>query len=275
MLIKLIKYDLRSLNRFLIILHGFLLLMTIFLRIFITGQIHLSTDTDGFLFGLAIVMYTLLITGITFGTSIVIVVRFYRNLFSDEGYLSQTLPVTPGQHLLAKTISGSIWAMIDYVFILASLYIGIATPAFMELFYENQGELMKELGFTGKYADVTAGQIILVLLISGFIGCVGNIVMYYASIVLGQLFSSHRVIGAVACYFALSTLMAVISFIVMFAADLAYGNFAIVPAGTENSLSLVEYMVRILTFSLALSVITAVVLYIPSYILMKKKLDLN
>ena len=170
MLIKLIKYDLRSLNRFLIILHGFLLLMTIFLRIFITGQIHLSTDTDGFLFGLAIVMYTLLITGITFGTSIVIVVRFYRNLFSDEGYLSQTLPVTPGQHLLAKTISGSIWAMIDYVFILASLYIGIATPAFMELFYENQGELMKELGFTGKYADVTAGQIILVLLISGFIG---------------------------------------------------------------------------------------------------------
>ena len=89
---------------------------------------------------------------------------------------------------------------------------------------------MKELGFTGKYADVTAGQIILVLLISGFIGCVGNIVMYYASIVLGQLFSSHRVIGAIACYFALSTLMAVISFIVMFAADLAYGNFAIVPA---------------------------------------------
>ena len=63
--------------------------------------------------------------------------------------------------------------------------------------------------------------------------------------------------------------------IVMFAADLAYGNFAIVPAGTESSLSLVEYMVRILTFSLALSVITAVVLYIPSYILMKKKLDLN
>ena len=268
MLIKLIKYDLRSLNRFLIILHGFLLLMTIFLRIFIT-------DTDGFLFGLAIVMYTLLITGITFGTSIVIVVRFYRNLFSDEGYLSQTLPVTPGQHLLAKTISGSIWAMIDYVFILASLYIGIATPAFMELFYENQGELMKALGFTGRYADVTAGQIVLVLLISGFIGCVGNIVLYYASVVLGQLFSSHRVIGAIACYFALSTLMAVISFIVMFAADLAYGNFAIVPAGTESSLSLVEYMVRILTFSLALSVITAVVLYILSYILMKKKLDLN
>ena len=34
-------------------------------------------------------------------------------------------------------------------------------------------------------------------------------------------------------------------------------------------------MVRILTFSLALSVITAVVLYILSYILMKKKMDLN
>ena len=107
MLGKLIKYDLKSMNRFLIILHAFLLLIAVLLRVFVTSRIQLQTDEGSLLFAFAILAYVLAITGIAFGTAIVIAVRFYKNLFSDEGYLTWTLPVTPGTHLLAKTISGS------------------------------------------------------------------------------------------------------------------------------------------------------------------------
>ena len=113
MLGKLIKYDLKSMNRFLIILHAFLLLIAVLLRVFVTSRIQLQTDEGSLLFAFAILAYVLAITGIAFGTAIVIAVRFYKNLFSDEGYLTWTLPVTPGTHLLAKTISGSIWSFID------------------------------------------------------------------------------------------------------------------------------------------------------------------
>lgn len=146
MLGKLIKYDLKSMNRFLIILHAFLLLIAVLLRVFVTSRIQLQTDEGSLLFAFAILAYVLAITGIAFGTAIVIAVRFYKNLFSDEGYLTWTLPVTPGTHLLAKTISGSIWSFIDNVLVFAALYIGIATPDFLRLFESQKEELMTELG---------------------------------------------------------------------------------------------------------------------------------
>ena len=84
MLGKLIKYDLKSMNRFLIILHAFLLLIAVLLRVFVTSRIQLQTDEGSLLFAFAILAYVLAITGIAFGTAIVIAVRFYKNLFSDE-----------------------------------------------------------------------------------------------------------------------------------------------------------------------------------------------
>lgn len=275
MLIKLIKYDLKSLNRILIILHAFLLFVAVLMRIFVTGKIQLNSEFDGFLFGFSILMYALMITGITFGTAIVVAVRFYKNLFSDEGYLSQTLPVTMGQHLLSKTITGTLWGWIDYILILVSLYIGIATPEILKLYRGNQVEILRQLGFTGKYAAVTPVQIIVFLLVAGLIGCIANTVIYYASIMLGQLFSSHRVIGAIACYFGISTILAAVSFIVIFISDLTTGNIFLISTNTENLFSFVEYMVQLLIISIGISIVTTVVLYILMLVLMKKKLDLN
>ena len=71
-------------NRFLIILHAFLLLIAVLLRVFVTSRIQLQTDEGSLLFAFAILAYVLAITGIAFGTAIVIAVRFYKNLFSDE-----------------------------------------------------------------------------------------------------------------------------------------------------------------------------------------------
>ena len=64
--------------------------------------------------------------GISTGTQLFISVRFYQSLFSDEGYLAFTLPVTPGQHLLARTLVGGLWALIDTVILMALLtYLGL------------------------------------------------------------------------------------------------------------------------------------------------------
>lgn len=284
MLGKLIKYDLKSMNRFLIILHAFLLLIAVLLRVFVTSRIQLQTDEGSLLFAFAILAYVLAITGIAFGTAIVIAVRFYKNLFSDEGYLTWTLPVTPGTHLLAKTISGSIWSFIDNVLVFAALYIGIATPDFLRLFESQKEELMTELGFVGKYADITAGQLLAFFLLMGLLSCICNVVIYYASIVLGQLFPSHRVVGAVACYFAITTLGSVASFLFTGIAQLSSGNLnfrfivnfgAEGAAGTGMSLTFVEYISQVLVISLGASLLFSAVLYIISYQLMKKKIDLN
>lgn len=42
-------------------------------------------------------------------TLIFILMRYYKNFFTDEGYLTFTLPVTPHELLWTKLISGMIW----------------------------------------------------------------------------------------------------------------------------------------------------------------------
>ena len=59
--------------------------------------------------GLTATFGIILLTCAAFTTAIIIAVRFYKNTYSDEGYLTHTLPVKRGTLLLAKVIAGTIW----------------------------------------------------------------------------------------------------------------------------------------------------------------------
>lgn len=109
MLGKLIKYDLKSTSRILVIIHVFLILSALFMRFLITGRVEedlfMASGGSDVFYTLLVMVYTLVIIGASFATCMVVAIRFYRHLFSDEGYLTNTLPVKRSTHLLAKTIS--------------------------------------------------------------------------------------------------------------------------------------------------------------------------
>lgn len=276
MLGRLIKYDLKSLNRFLIIIHAFLLLLALLIRIFFTEHIpaesliNPETDTLPMTLVTLTIIFSLVITCVSFATGLIITVRFYRNLFSDEGYLTQTLPVTRGQHLLAKTISGSIWSCIDVFFIFASMYIIAATPEVIRLFHEYEPEIRAELGLTGSYSNVTFAAIAVFFLVFSFIGAISNVISYYASVVFGQLFSGHRVFGAIAAYFAISTAAGILVF--LFA--LLSGLYSTHSYSAIIELSPAEYLKNTIVLSTVFAVVTGAVLYGAAYWVMNKKLNL-
>ena len=255
MLGKLIKYDMKALNRFLILIHGFLLFAALLVRSFL--------------------LFFLIIMSVSFGTFIVIAVRFYKNLFSDEGYLTRTLPVTSGQHLLSKTIAGSIWASLDMILLLASFYIISATPFVVDAFNSNKDLILRELGVTGKYAGVSMGAITAGTIFFLVISAITSVITIYASIILGQLFSGHRILGAVVSYFALTTIVSVISFAVMAIYGLFSDTFLIASSSAPPAdFNFIAYMIDLLKVTTVLSVAVDVVLYILSYYIMKKKINL-
>lgn len=275
MLGKLIKYDIKSLNRFLIIIHAFLLLFAVLIRIFITGHISESTfsntpdDTFVLFMMLAFTVGVILISGIYFATSLLITIRFYKHLFSDEGYLTNTLPVTKGQHLLAKTISGSIWGCIDVLLISASLYIAVATPYIKSVVHANEAEFLDAMGCTGAYANITLTHILIFYIVICLFGVIGNIILYYASVALGQLFLNHRVVGAVAAYFGISTFTTIVGFVVLMLTGLLKLSLI------SDSFSQMEYMISSFKISGTVSVISTIILYIVTYYIMNKKINLN
>lgn len=62
-------------------------------------------------------------------SNIVLVVRYYRNLYGDEGYLMNTMPVTPAQNIWAKLISAFLWEMAVALSVFVSLILLLAgTP---------------------------------------------------------------------------------------------------------------------------------------------------
>ena len=173
-------------------------------------------------------------------------------------------------HLLAKTISGSLWLCIDMILIMLSLFLVAFPPVVLEMFRENQETVARFFGFgAGSLPSLPAflGLFLLVCVLSG----ISSVVTLYGSIALGQLFSEHRVIGAVACYFAITTITSVVSYIAMAILGIS-GNYLAVADGTV--LNLGEYLWKLILFSLVWSLILSVILYVVTTWVMNRKLNL-
>ena len=125
------------------------------------------------------------------------VIRFYKNLFTGEGYLSFTLPVTPTQHIFTKGVAAVLFSAISFVVALVSACIITA------------GDVLHELCKAGVYlfrripdeykADVVfyGIEIILDLLIASAAG----FLLFYTCIAIGQTFRKNRILGAIGVYF--------------------------------------------------------------------------
>lgn len=277
MLRKLIKYDLRSLSRFLVILHAFLLVSAFLVRFFLMSRIHADTSENEmqFLLITIILLCTMLLSGISIGTQLLVAVRFYRNLFTDEGYLTRTLPVTNRQHLMSKTVAGTIWCAINLALIYLSLYIIVWTPFISSVITENKQELLEELGLSGTYDMASFRNVMIVYFLFNLISCISTVVMIYASITIGQLFSGHRVLGAVAAYFVISTVISLFLMIIMTVFGSGAFTFYYANDGwTDVSFNIVDYLWMTIKISMGVEIISTIILAGVMYYIMEKKINL-
>lgn len=277
MLGRLLKYDMKSLSRFLVIIHIILLISAVLGRVFLTGRIEFTSEglnLNSTLLGLSFLLFFVIFMSVSFGTYIIIAVRFYKNLFSDEGYLTRTLPVTPGAHLLSKTIAGFIWSAIDTLLIFLSMWIIIATPSVVNAFEENKAEVLDLMGFSNSF---TPGMFFFYIVFIFTISCFSSVIMLYLSVALGQLFSNHRILGAVVCYFVMNMAISIITTMILILTGFFKrydSTFGVSPAA-QGGFNIAEYMMDTYIFVAVLSIVTGIILYVLTYYIMKKKTNLE
>ncbi len=279
MLRKLIKYDFKALSRYLIVIHAMLLITAVLGRLLFVGRLMSDpgrlSNAGAIATIIGIIIYVILFMTAVFGTMLMIAICFYKNLYSDEGYLTHTLPVTRGQLLISKTVSGSVWMLLDMMMVILSLFILVLTRPVLDSFSSYWDELLSAMGFP---ASTGYGKILLAFAVLFIVSAVSNVVLIYVSITIGQLFSNHRVLGAVVVYFVINTIVSIISSI----AGSAYSMSTFSHAADESSFVMmvndgVIYQVyaRLFLFSLVLEIILAIGAYTVTYLLMQKKLNLN
>ena len=113
MLSRLIRHEWKETWRIPVI--SFIVILFLTLVCFICfRQMEPPADENSINAGAFVIMmlYCLIISCISMVVTIYIAIRFYRNLYTDEGYLMHTLPVTPRQLILAKLLVAALWVFV-------------------------------------------------------------------------------------------------------------------------------------------------------------------
>ena len=271
MLGKLIKHDLKALYRLMIPLHLLVLLAGLGVRFILNIQLY--DKIPNAMFGLLIAGYILIMTIVPFVTVFALCWRFYKNLFTDEGYLTLTLPVTPNQHLLSKLISGIIWMLFDS----AALILCIVLPVTIPDILAQSDQILAEMDEVLEMSSVTFFTLMFVI---GLVSCVVNTLFYYVCIAIGQLFSKHRLIAAVIMYFAISTVLSTLTSAALLVAGFfpSAGGFPFFSIGSENlntGYAAAPIIIKSCWFGIICMVIQGIASYAGTLYIMKKKINLE
>lgn len=205
---KLLKHELFALGRVLVIMQGILLAAAVFTRIL------LIFETDHFVYDI-IRFFTVLLYGAAVLVNLVAplvmaIVRYYRNLFTAEGYLTFSLPLTPAQHLLVKALGALIFQTVAGIVVLLSAMIVLS------------GDVLHEVCLAAAYllkmipGDITVHLIfwILEFVLLLEVTFVSELMLYYGCVSIGQLARKNRILVAVGVYFGYYVATQVLSTIV-------------------------------------------------------------
>ena len=143
-------------------------------------------------------------------TTVFIIVRFYRHLFSGEGYLTFTLPVTPIQHLWVKLSCAFTCQFTTLIVIaLAAMVLG-AGDVNAEVFQAAAYLFRMSYDEVGVHVVLFIAEFVLLL----FASLVSETLVYYFCIAVGQTFKKNRVLAAVGVYFLYTIVVQVISTVI-------------------------------------------------------------
>lgn len=141
-------------------------------------------------FGLAVVVSI----GLTFVFSIV---RFYKNLFTAEGYLSFTLPVTPTQHIVTKlfvAVAFQLATLLMVLFAVATITAGDVFAELLKAIAYLWGHFRDKIGAHLPFYVLEVAVLVIVMLLAA-------ILLLYMCASIGQLTNKNRVLMAVGAYF--------------------------------------------------------------------------
>lgn len=139
MLAQLLKHEFRATRR----LVPFVYLATL---IIILGNLLLRQLDIPWLNTTMLVLMIVAGIGEVILTYVIVIYRYYKNLYNSEGYLMHTLPVPPRQLLTSKVIVSFVWLLISYLLMVAVvvtvalIMVGEQTGANLNL-----GELIDQL----------------------------------------------------------------------------------------------------------------------------------
>lgn len=293
MLGKLFKHDMRANSKLLfpatLLVVGLALLGTLALRVITSVLVPFLENDSGVAWFLTIGLGTLCAMSVfaifvySVATSIMVVVHYYRNLFTGEGYLTFTLPVTTGNILVSKLLSSVLWMFISAVVAILCFAVMILFGLPWELGV--QEDILMAFEEIAYYTTMDMGDTNALLMGIEYVGLmvVGTftgILQIFLSITIGAMSSrKHKILASIGCYYLISMIISVAQSVLTLLfgsgtlATVAIFNGEAIMEASEEAVGMGVYH-GMMIISLVLSLIIAVTEYLITYYMLKKKLNI-
>lgn len=127
------------------------------------------------------------------------VIRFYKNLLGDEGYLMHTLPVTEGTLIFSKFLTALCWFLVGTIAVVlfGGLFLFSLNPA---EFAGTLGEIREVLGMAAENIGGMLYLVIVLIFLAMLAQVSYTILLLFSSMSIGQTSNSHRVLLSAAAY---------------------------------------------------------------------------
>lgn len=291
MLKKLLKHEFKSISGMGIMLLITMVAMTLMAWLSFKSPMWTAMFSDnsaGYSFHISdvigifvLLFYYILLCIISVGYTIYLGIHFYRSMYTDQGYLTHTLPVTPVQLLLSKVLASGIWSLIINITMFISMVIvilsfvgailtGLGTD--WALVRVTMSDVWSEIVYELQYqADfnvyIFAALMLVILIVMPFLA----IIVMYGGISLGQLAKSGRGILGLVWY----VLILLAEMIVFYIISMIMTVNALTQNFENSELAVLSMYNESYTTTIVLQVISAIILWCVSVWILKKKINLR
>lgn len=270
MLGKMFKHEFKATARHFLLMYAVFAFVTVCNKIVL--EITANNDFWAMFQGLFMGAYILTCAIIFVMTTVLIVMRFYKNMTSDEGYLSFTLPVTVHDHLISKSVVAFVWYVASFiVFAFSILILTWGHVEFEEFAYEF-GELFGTI-----FLSDTGSFILLCVLyaLNIIISSFYTIFLIYMAIAMGQLVNKHRVLTSIGAYFGINFVIQNITSILFLALTFFVSATGIFDDAFYELMDSPDFFYIFMNGTLGIGlvlnlVLTAVFYFVTNHILTKK-----
>lgn len=201
MLSKLMYHEFKATRRVFFPAYGIVLALAVISSIFMI--LSNSLQRLAVPLTLLLVAYGLSLFAVGVLSFVYMIVRFYKNLLCDEGYLMFTLPATPAQLIWSKCIVSTIWMVVSTILCIVTLGI-LLIPLMLGTFSTADASFWNTIHLGFQYIAQTCGihaiTFPILLIVLGIVYIANSCMHIYACLAVGGLFNKHRLGAAVIAF---------------------------------------------------------------------------
>lgn len=269
MLKKLMKYEFIATGRIFLPLYGALIVVAFLQKLFFDFNFgNMRNISLNILVGAIPVLFTTLIVAVIVTTFIMMIMRFYKNLLSSEGYLMFTLPVSVSKLIWSKLIVIFVWTILSGI-------VGMFAFCIIFLNISDFAAIFSEMGrFFVEMSKQRAWPVMIEFIVLMIAIAVSFILSVYLSMAVGQLSDKHKILCSVGAYIGLNIVINNIVLAVF--VGIANGPVGeMIYRGILENLSEMQAFHLVMIGFILLYVVLCAIYFIATKIILTKKLNLE